>query len=106
MLRQTVVTRVFPPMGQIESRAMKVDLPAAVRSARNVTRDVVVADDEALDVNALDMFSIRRERERKFPVEPRRLHFDLTQLRDLLVRKIENKLGCARCIGRLIPAGL
>ena len=41
-------------MGQIERRAVKLDAPAALRSPRNVTRDIVVADDEPLDLDALD----------------------------------------------------
>ncbi len=41
-------------MGQIEPGAVKLDAPAALQPAGNVTRDIVVADDEALDVYTLD----------------------------------------------------
>ena len=70
-------------MAQIEPWAVKLDAPAALRSACNVTRDVVIADHKALDVDTLDIFSVRCEPERKFCVEPRRLHLDLTQPCDL-----------------------
>ena len=76
-------------MGQIELWPVKFDVAAALRSARNVTSDVVIADHEPLDVHALDVFSVWREHERNFPVEPCGLHLNLAQPRDLLVREIE-----------------
>src|SRR6516164_9859044 len=93
-------------MGQIERWAMKLNAPTALRSARNVTRDIVIADHEPFDVNALDTRSVRREREGKFSVEPCCLYLKLTQSCDPLACEIDHKSAGGRNIGSLIPTCL
>src|SRR6516162_11372879 len=106
MLRQTVVSGIIQPVGQIEGWAAKFDPPATLRPASNVTGDVVITDQEPFDVDALDVFAVRCERERKFSIEACRLHIDLAQPSNLLVGEIEDQSAAARNIGGLLPACL
>ena len=46
--------RSLDPMGQIEPGAVEIDVPAAFRPTRRRPADIVVADDEALDLDTLD----------------------------------------------------
>ena len=71
-----------------------------------MTRDVVIADHEPFDVDTLDIFSVRCEREREFSVKPRRLHLDLTQPCDLLIQEIEYESAASRHIGGFVPTYL
>src|ERR1700741_2069208 len=85
---------------------MKLNAPTSARSARNMTRDVVIPDYEPLDVDALDMLFVRGERERKFPIESGRLDLDLAHPRNLLIREIEYESAGTRNTGRFVPTCL
>ena len=84
---------------------MQIHSPTAFRPARDAASYVIVADNQAGDVDALELLPVGRERERKLAVKPGGLHLDFTQPRNLLIRKIENQLAHARNIAGFVPSG-
>ena len=54
---------LLQPVSEVEPAAANIDPPATPGAERHGSGEIVIANDEALDVGALDAFRVRRQRE-------------------------------------------
>ena len=84
---------------------MDIGVPATTGAARDGPAQIIIAGDEPLDLDPLELFATIGGDDRQPAVEPRGLDLDLRQTGDPVVLEVDNQLRNGGGVGRLLPSG-